>query len=80
MAGRYVVRVLARRHYQMRFFHEQRDLKEQTRRLEEEEKESLRVLKEQTRRLCEENEALKAFKAEAQRLVLQIRAQAEEDM
>ena len=53
------------------------DLKEQKRRLaEEEEKES----KEVTRRLCEEKEALKASKAEAQRLVLQIRAQAEEDM
>ncbi len=62
MAGRYVVRVLARRHYQMRFFHEQLDLKGQT------------------RRLCEENEALKASKSEAQRLVLPIRAQAEEDM
>ena len=62
MAGRYVVRVLARRHYQMRVFHEQLDLKEQT------------------RRLCEENEALKAPKAEAQRLQLQMRAQAEEDM
>ena len=46
----------------MRVFHEQLDLKEQT------------------RRLCEENEALKAPKAEAQRLQLQMRAQAEEDM
>ena len=57
---------------------EQRDLKEQTRRLEEEKKESLRVLTEQRRRLCEEKEVRRAPKA--QRLVLQMGAQAEEDM